>query len=77
MQPSLFRSFRYELDSPTWQEKAYIKAISKLTKSFIQAFIYKLIIILNYQPLSIQFSPVIETPSAARTFTITAAKQEI
>jgi len=44
MQPSLFRSFHYELDSPTWQEKAYIKAISKLTQGFIQAYIYKLII---------------------------------
>jgi hypothetical protein len=45
MQASLFRSFRYEIDSPTWEEKAYIKAISKLTKGFKQAYIYKLIII--------------------------------
>jgi len=45
MQPSLFRSFRYELDSPTWEEEAYVKAISKLTTCFKQAHIYKLIII--------------------------------
>jgi hypothetical protein len=45
MQPSLFCSFRYELDSHTWQEKAYIKAISKFTKSFEQDYIYQLIII--------------------------------